>query len=116
MSTAKAENTTITILDAIAPDRERYGTLVAANDIQGPRPTLAAAYAMCRPIAAAGNPDEAVRQLSRLLWHVEAKDGGFLGLSDRALAKKCAADRRLDYCGAVAAVNTPGAFAIEVKP
>ena len=53
--------------------------------------------------------------ISRLLWHVEARDGGFKGLDDVQLQAKCRANRRLSYAAAVEAAWGPGAWPAEFE-
>lgn len=43
----------------------------------------------------------ACKTLCSLLWHVDASEGGFIGLSDAELEAKCAGDRCLSYAAAV---------------
>lgn len=71
-------------------------------------PSFAAAYRLSRLRAAAGDTAGAARLFSRLLWHVEASEGGFIGLSDEALLEKCETDKRLDHAIATAAMYAPG--------
>jgi hypothetical protein len=70
-------------------------------------PSFAAAYHLSRRHAASGDPAGAARLFSRLLWHVEASDGGFIGLSDEQLAEKCESDKRLNHAIATAALYAP---------
>jgi hypothetical protein len=71
-------------------------------------PSFAAAYRLSRLRAASGDSAGAARLFSRLLWHVEARDGGFIGLSDEELLEKCAHDKRLNHASAIAAMYAPG--------
>ena len=70
-------------------------------------PSFAAAYHLSRRHAASGDPAGAARLFSRLLWHVEASEGGFIGLSDEHLAEKCESDKRLNHAIATAALYAP---------
>lgn len=78
-------------------------------------PSFAAAYQLARLRAQSGDSAGAARLFSRLLWHVEAGDGGFIGLSDIDLEEKCATDRRLDYASATAAMYAPGPWPIPAR-
>jgi hypothetical protein len=71
-------------------------------------PSFAAAYHLSRRRAASGDPAGAARLFSRLLWHVEASEGGFIGLSDEELLEKCESDKRLNHAIAAAAMYAPG--------
>lgn len=71
-------------------------------------PSFAAAYRLSCLRAASGDPAGAARLFSRLLWHVEASEGGFIGLSDEALQAKCESDQRLNHAIATAAMYAPG--------
>lgn len=71
-------------------------------------PSFAAAYRLSRLRALSGDTAGAARLFSRLLWHVEASDGGFIGLSDEELMEKCEADKRLNHAIATAAMYAPG--------
>ena len=95
MHKATATNSTLAIWDATAPKR-----------------TFSDAYALARPLAVSGNREGATLLLCRLLWHVEGRDGGFIGLSDAQLRDKCATDKRLSYAAAVAAANAPGSWGV----
>ena len=70
-------------------------------------PSFAAAYHLSRRHAARGDTAKAAQLFSRLLWHVEASDGGFIGLSDEELLEKCESDKRLDHAIATAALYAP---------
>ena len=70
-------------------------------------PSFAAAYTIARRHAVSGDPAGAARLFSRLLWHVEASEGGFIGLSDEQLAEKCESDKRLNHAIATAALYAP---------
>jgi len=70
-------------------------------------PSFAAAYALARNHAARGDRDGATALFCRLLWHVEASEGGFIGLSDEELLEKCEADKRLNHAIATAALYAP---------
>lgn len=70
-------------------------------------PSFAAAYLLSRRHAASGDPAGAAQLFSRLLWHVEASEGGFIGLSDEQLAEKCETDKRLNHAIATAALYAP---------
>lgn len=76
-------------------------------------PSFAAAYALARPLAARGDRDGATRRFCQLLWHVEAQDGGFIGLSDDQLLEKCESDPRLDHAIATLAMWAPGPWPLE---
>src|SRR6185437_16156812 len=64
------------------------------------KPTYAAAYSIAREVSksradAAGRQFPApadihagLREFARLLWHVDATDGGFIGLTDSELAAR----------------------------
>ncbi len=54
--------------------------------------TYRSAYQFARARAVAGDRAGADALLARLLWHVEAKDGGFIGLTDCQLRAKVALD------------------------
>ena len=71
-------------------------------------PSFAAAYRLSRLRAASGDRAGAARLFSRLLWHVEASEGGFIGLSDEQLQEKCESDKRLNHAIATAAMYAPG--------
>lgn len=73
-------------------------------------PSFAAAYAIARCHAARGDRIGATRRLCQLLWHVEADDGGFIGLTDEQLLEKCETDPRLDHAAATQAMWNPGAW------
>ena len=75
-------------------------------------PSFAAAYRLSRLRALSGDPAGAARLFSRLLWHVEASEGGFIGLSDEELLEKCEADKRLNYAIATAALYAPGPWPV----
>lgn len=75
-------------------------------------PSFAAAYRLSRLHALSGDTAEAARLFSRLLWHVEARDGGFIGLSDEELLEKCESDKRLDHASATAALYAPGPWPV----
>lgn len=70
-------------------------------------PSFAAAYALARRHAARGDRDGAMRRFCELLWHVEAQEGGFIGLSDEQLFEKCEHDPRLNYATATDAMYAP---------
>jgi hypothetical protein len=70
-------------------------------------PSFSAAYTIARRHAASGDPAGAARLFSRLLWHVEASEGGFIGLSDEELLEKCESDKRLNHTIATAALYAP---------
>ena len=71
-------------------------------------PSFAAAYALARSHAMRGDRNGATQLFCRLLWHVEAQDGGFIGLSDEQLLEKCELDPRLNHAAATAAMHAPG--------
>lgn len=75
-------------------------------------PSFAAAYTLARRLAARGDRARATQLLSRLLWHVDASDGGFIGLSDEALLEKCESDKRLNHAIATAAMYAPGPWPV----
>lgn len=78
-------------------------------------PSFAAAYRLSRLRAVSGDPSGAARLFSRLLWHVEASEGGFIGLTDEELLEKCESDKRLNHAVATAAIYAPGPWpAIEM--
>ncbi len=60
------------------------------------KPSFRAAYQHARILAVAGDRDGADKLFARLLWHVDARDGGFLGLSDAQIDAKIARDPRLN--------------------
>lgn len=70
--------------------------------------TYQQAYTHARALAQAGDRIGAGKLLARLLWHVEAADGGFIGLDDWALARMVAADPRLNMADVTAAQWAPG--------
>ena len=78
-------------------------------------PSFAAAYALARPLAVRGDARAATRRLCELLWHVEADDGGFIGLSDDQLLEKCENDPRLNYAAATDAMHAPGPWPFQRK-
>ena len=78
-------------------------------------PSFAAAYQLARLRAQSGDRAGAARLFSRLLWHVEASDGGFIGLSDEELLEKCESDKRLNHAIATAAMYAPGPWPIPEK-
>lgn len=59
-----------------------------------------------------GDPPAAARRLCELLWHVEAQDSGFIGLSDDQLLEKCENDQRLNYATATDVMHAPGPWPI----
>lgn len=71
------------------------------------KPSYRAAYSFARAL---GDRTAASALLSRLLWHVESHDGGFIGLSDAELEAKVAADPRLNMQAVTAAMYAPGAW------
>lgn len=71
-------------------------------------PSFAAAYHLSRQRALSGDTTGAARLFSRLLWHVEASEGGFIGLTDEQLFEKCENDKRLNHAAAAAALYAPG--------
>ena len=71
------------------------------------KPSFAAAYTIARRHAASGDPAAAAQLFSRLLWHVEASEGGFIGLSDEELLEKCESDKRLNHAIATGALYAP---------
>jgi hypothetical protein len=75
-------------------------------------PSFAAAYTLARRLAACGDRARATQLLSRLLWHVDASDSGFIGLSDEALLEKCESDKRLNHAIATAAMYAPGPWPV----
>lgn len=77
-----------------------------ATDLSAP--SFAAAYALARSHAMRGDRNGATQLFCRLLWHVEAQDGGFIGLSDEQLLEKCELDPRLNHAAATDAMHAPG--------
>lgn len=75
-------------------------------------PSFAAAYRLSRLHAASGDSAAAARLFSRLLWHVDAREGGFIGLSDDELLEKCESDKRLNHAVATAAMYAPGPWPV----
>lgn len=76
------------------------------------KPSFAAAYQLSRRRAASGDRAGAARLFSHLLWHVEASEGGFIGLSDEELLEKCESDKRLNHTIAAAALYAPGPWPV----
>ena len=71
------------------------------------------AYQIARRVCEAGNPDAGSRLFNRLLWHVEAIDGGFIGLTDAQLERKCKSTPGLNLEYALASMWAPGEWPSE---
>lgn len=70
------------------------------------------AYTLARRLAQAGDRKGADALMARLLWHVRAEDGGFVGLSDKQLEAKVEADPRLNTEAVNAAMWNPGEWPV----
>lgn len=68
----------------------------AVIDIDLSARTYRSVYQHARALAVTGDRRGADRLMCRLLWHVLAADGGFIGLTDQQLEDKVAADPKLN--------------------
>lgn len=69
--------------------------------------TYRSVYQHARALAVAGDRDGANRLMANLLWHVEASEGGFIGLTDGQLIEKVALDPRLNMQTVMEAMYAP---------
>lgn len=89
---------------------------MAILDLDLSVPSFRAAYQHARVIAMSGDRAGADKLFARLLWHVRAEDGGFIGLSDAQMAEKIAGDPRLNTRDVYDAMYEPGSWpAAEAK-
>lgn len=58
--------------------------------------TYRSAYQHARAVAVTGDRKGADQMMCRLLWHVLATNGGFIGLTDQQLEDKVSADPKLN--------------------
>lgn len=72
-------------------------------------------YQHARALAVAGDRDGANALMCNLLWHVEAADGGFIGLTDGQLIEKVALDPRLNLQTVMDAMYAPMPWPITKK-
>lgn len=77
--------------------------------------TYSDAFALARPLRFSHGPGAAAAAMSRLLWHVDREQGGFIGLSDAEIEEKCASDRCLNFDAAISAMYAPGDWPGEGK-
>jgi hypothetical protein len=80
----------------------------AIIDIDLTARTYRSAFQFARVLAVAGDRKGADALMCRLLWHVRAEDGGFIGLSDQQLADKIDRDPKLNAFDVDAAMYDPG--------
>lgn len=72
------------------------------------KPSFRAAYQLARAVAVTGDRAGADALFARLLWHVPASDGGFMGLTDCQMQAKIAADTRLSMRAVHEGIWNPG--------